>query len=129
MALDVGGDEGAERHDVQPLGAGLVEREDGQKAAESSALERRVDLGVREDPASRLIPVCGQADAGIIDEDLEAAPLRLVYDARLVSWCAWARSCSTPLDLSCLCPSSGWNERATRRRGRGEGTVTGNEQS
>ena len=54
-------DERAEGHDADAVGTRLVERRPRQRAADALALERGVDLGVREHPPSLLVPVRREA--------------------------------------------------------------------
>ncbi|MEA2211095.1 MAG: hypothetical protein QOF83_1043 [Solirubrobacteraceae bacterium] len=69
MALNVALDERAPRNDGQPPGAGVIEREGGQRRAEALALAGGIDLGVRQDDAILLEAVLEEADGLAIDRD------------------------------------------------------------
>ena len=73
MAVDVGADERAQRHDwlaERPFG---IERALGQGRAEARALVARVDLGVHEVRPAAAADVPGEADELAVEPDLVAA--------------------------------------------------------
>ena len=55
-------DERAERHDLEPFAARVLERGRDEPAAEAAAFERLVDLRVREGDPAVPAPVGGLAD-------------------------------------------------------------------
>src|ERR1700742_4428390 len=80
MALQPGVHEGAEGEDGEAFGAGLVEGEAGEAAAQPTALEAVLDLGVDQRQQSFAGAVDEKAGELAVDRHLEAFALRRVRD-------------------------------------------------
>src|SRR5262245_40691179 len=86
MSVDVVRHERAERDDLEAPAARVLERGRGEPAAEPSALDGLVDLGVeeRDSRAVAAQPIRGLADHPVAEPQLVALPLGDVDDFELV---------------------------------------------
>src|SRR5215212_6451616 len=76
--------EGAEGKNLQPAGAGVVEREADEPRAQTVAFERRVDLGVDERDQVGLRFVFGEAGRAPVDANIVAPLGGVVVHFRLL---------------------------------------------
>lgn len=106
MALDVGADEGAARHDPDGARGCVVEHTGCQAVAEPTARECRIDLGVHEDAAAAAIAVVGDSGQLAIDDELVSSAIRVVtnVDGRLGCGLVFAHDQKTSGTLRAMPP-------------------------